>query len=722
MASSSGPVTSFHLRIELECDCSSCCELSEAAAAAKNSSCNTASALTSCFAQTKYGNTNDVGTCSTTHQPPVIASARSIQMCQDRPHDEGLPVNLLGICVPHSIIEAARTYDRKQESGRDEHHGAISSYKSGHDTERGLLVSLDSRRVEEDILLQIHASLTKLRLQGIVSIRDSVASRHLSGALANLVLLEIPRGEGGLNLLTQIMMDINGEGMAAAPYAVIKCLLVSKICVVGRQPPTKSGTSTTLSSFDGCCSKMPLCPPCLHRIDPQRLGLPKPKNHHLCSKFCLMPSTASGIMAVAGMETAGVAAAPSMTTCQNQLFLTPWPSPNYCSACHAISQNWETNRRSIDLEQEFRLSLTLGREERTLLASNNTDDTQLVMPVAGPSESSDNVASRTSTITTATTTTQSRAKKDGLFCYKCGMTETLWVCLSCGVVGCGRYSHGHAKEHYHESAHAFSLELVSLRIWEYVAGEFVQRGDLLSCPSMRRAGRSSPLTTPSGPPPSLPFRNSESAVSIVEKPNDGPFKHGIIPGDMGDYYGVYSDAAKSPKKATMIGEEYEALLQSALEDQAQHYEGEISRLHATLTAEEVDMEEMTQEERMEIAALKSDISSLREETENLAVQLLKAHDHEAGYRSTYQHLLREQAVAKGLLEKIQTEAAGEHERGTSQVEELEQQISDLTANLRMRQQIAQDNELNNAQIFGTAEASTKSSSKRGGKKSRRSRK
>jgi hypothetical protein len=34
---------------------------------------------------------------------------------------------------------------------------------------------------------------------------------------------------------------------------------------------------------------------------------------------------------------------------------------------------------------------------------------------------------------------------------------------------------------------------------------------------------------------------------------------------------------KTPEKATMIGEEYEALLQSALEDQAQHYEGEIMR-------------------------------------------------------------------------------------------------------------------------------------------------
>ena len=40
---------------------------------------------------------------------------------------------------------------------------------------------------------------------------------------------------------------------------------------------------------------------------------------------------------------------------------------------------------------------------------------------------------------------------------------------------------------------------------------------------------------------------------------------------------------KTPKKATMIGEEYEVLLQSALEEQAQYYEGEIAWLRATLS-------------------------------------------------------------------------------------------------------------------------------------------
>eukprot|EP00957_Ditylum_brightwellii_P197169 15022392-Ditylum_brightwellii.AAC.1 len=73
-----------------------------------------------------------------------------------------------------------------------------------------------------------------------------------------------------------------------------------------------------------------------------------------------------------------------------------------------------------------------------------------------------------------------------LCCYKCKMGETLWVCLTCCVIGCGRYSHGHAEAHYRESGHPFSLELVTRRIWDYDTGEFVHRNDLLKCPSIQQ--------------------------------------------------------------------------------------------------------------------------------------------------------------------------------------------------------------------------------------------
>jgi len=180
-------------------------------------------------------------------------------------------------------------------------------------------------------------------------------------------------------------------------------------------------------------------------------------------------------------------------------------------------------------------------------------------------------------------------------------------------------------------------------------------------------------------------------------------------------------AEKSPKKATMIGEEYEALLQSALEDQALHYEGEIARLRAELMATLVDKSTMTPEEQKEIDNLKADIAKQRAEIDLVARELLDTQSKEAGHRATSQQLLAEQQKANELLKTIEEEAHRENERGKFQVEDLEQQVQDLTANLRMRQQFSDNEELKKAQIFGTTTAESKPQ-KRGKKKGRNYRK
>ena len=190
-------------------------------------------------------------------------------------------------------------------------------------------------------------------------------------------------------------------------------------------------------------------------------------------------------------------------------------------------------------------------------------------------------------------------------------------------------------------------------------------------------------------------------------------------GRLGSFRQQYYDP--SPKKATMVGEEYEALLQSALEDQAQHYEGEITALIAALTAQRVDYEKMTEEEASHVEGLRRDIAELRRDADKLSRELLDAQSEEAGLRATSQKLLREQAVSKKLLEKIKEEGKTEQDEAQAQVEELEQQVADLTANIRMRDQIKADGELNEAQIFGTTSVPTKNGrSGKKGKKGRRS--
>jgi BRCA1-associated protein len=60
-------------------------------------------------------------------------------------------------------------------------------------------------------------------------------------------------------------------------------------------------------------------------------------------------------------------------------------------------------------------------------------------------------------------------------CTICGSTEDVWICLICGSVGCGRYSHAHAKEHWLQTSHCYSMELPTKRVWDYVGDTYVHR-------------------------------------------------------------------------------------------------------------------------------------------------------------------------------------------------------------------------------------------------------
>ncbi|RZF33780.1 hypothetical protein LSTR_LSTR003631 [Laodelphax striatellus] len=60
-------------------------------------------------------------------------------------------------------------------------------------------------------------------------------------------------------------------------------------------------------------------------------------------------------------------------------------------------------------------------------------------------------------------------------CMECLSQESLWICLLCGHVGCGRYIGGHAYQHYLETEHCYCMELGNNRVWDYVGDNFVHR-------------------------------------------------------------------------------------------------------------------------------------------------------------------------------------------------------------------------------------------------------
>lgn len=77
---------------------------------------------------------------------------------------------------------------------------------------------------------------------------------------------------------------------------------------------------------------------------------------------------------------------------------------------------------------------------------------------------------------------QSPEQAEGSECEQCAKRtdsptspDSLWICLICGHVGCGRYQGGHAASHYRETGHCYALQLGSHRVWDYKGDNFVHR-------------------------------------------------------------------------------------------------------------------------------------------------------------------------------------------------------------------------------------------------------
>jgi Zn-finger in ubiquitin-hydrolases and other protein len=480
-------------------------------------------------------------------------------------------------------------------------------------------------------------------------ISSIVCVRHHDDAPSDLIVVDLRSPRHETATAAALLDATNCATLQATEFSALKIVLLSEMTFIG------GGESARLEATNATTTDVPTCPVCLHRIDPLRLGLIKPPNHALCSKFCPFPEQTFDLF--------------KFPPCPRQRLLVPWPEPSHCVCCRTIEMYWRAN-----------------------LVIPETDD-----------------------------------ELPQVYCCDCALQGTLWACMTCGYVGCGRYTNKHAAKHFAETGHPYSLELATLRIWDYVAEEFAHRADLLECPccvavsnqheSLNMSSEFASLSSP--PTPNDTVRGRTEAADVATASDAGfssPSRLGRHDRDISQYN------EKQPKKATMIGEEYEALLQSALEEQAQHYEGKMSHLLAALTAEAVDASRITASEQKEIDELRLGIQQIQLDIDGVSRELLDAQAQEAGYRATSSRLLREQQVAEDLLKKVHEETFREQQEGRRQMEELELQVADLTANQRMRDQFSQDEELSNAQIFGTASSAQKQKKKAGKGFLRRSRK
>lgn len=60
-------------------------------------------------------------------------------------------------------------------------------------------------------------------------------------------------------------------------------------------------------------------------------------------------------------------------------------------------------------------------------------------------------------------------------CFECGAQESLWICLICGHIGCGRYVEAHAYHHFEDTQHTYAMQLGKQRVWDYAGDNYVHR-------------------------------------------------------------------------------------------------------------------------------------------------------------------------------------------------------------------------------------------------------
>ncbi|KAJ2881983.1 hypothetical protein IWW38_005721, partial [Coemansia aciculifera] len=131
-------------------------------------------------------------------------------------------------------------------------------------------------------------------------------------------------------------------------------------------------------------------------------------------------------------------------------------------------------------------------------------------------------------------------------CSVCGRTGDLWICLVCGTIGCGRYVNGHAKDHFNETQHPYSMELQSQCVWDYAGDGYVHR--LLQNVADRKVI-------------ALDAHTPTLAIAAVDQQRDN-----------------HSSLVEAREKLDAVTQEYELLLASQLESQREHYEMQIARL------------------------------------------------------------------------------------------------------------------------------------------------
>ena len=284
----------------------------------------------------------------------------------------------------------------------------------------------------------------------------------------------------------------------------------------------------------------------------------------------------------------------------------------------------------------------------------------------------------------------------------CGETSesaSLWACLICGHVGCGRYDGKHSLEHWRESGHCYAMELRTQRVWDYVRDGFVHRliqskTGLVELTRRRRGDeRDASLADDAS------FSGASDASISKRRGGVGPTPGSLDHGLGAEYDDEYPmdpglEEALVSSKLDAIHAEYSALLASQLDSQRRYFEG----LVAAAAAEKEGALSAAAAAERQAEVIAGAVRDARE-----ARQELKATRAERDARArAVETLEKENAFLRSVNDaltlnqrSLQRDAAAAAEGSSSsarekdeRIRDLEEQVRDLMVFLDAREKVA----------------------------------
>jgi hypothetical protein len=213
------------------------------------------------------------------------------------------------------------------------------------------------------------------------------------------------------------------------------------------------------------------------------------------------------------------------------------------------------------------------------------------------------------------------------------ISDSLWVCLLCCNVGCGRFRKCHAEDHYQRSRHRFSVKLRDGYVWDYMADDFVSRA----------------------------FKGGDrERLALLEEEELG-FGLGLEEGD------PTPDAELNMIKLNSISQYYTDLLTSQLEKQYEYFETEKQTASAACAREINSLSSAHRDVSLKAGRLAARQEELLNQKANLDRKIDKARGHEAKlddeiqfYKSVNMSLIVDQKREK---EKPTTTKSGKNAGG-----------------------------------------------------------